>query len=98
MPSIVDCIDTFTVGTAILSFSVKSAMVFTFGLRVTRMSGTVPVAPTAFTFPPVRDHRSSILLMPLVTKSRSPASSESVDVPPLPIVTQLTLMSPSPSA
>ena len=49
MPSTVDCIDTFTVGTAILSFSVKSAMVFTFGLRVTRMSGTVPVAPTALT-------------------------------------------------
>ena len=38
-----------------------------------------------------------MLLTPLVTKSRLPASSESVEVPPLPIVTQFTLMSPRPS-
>ncbi len=98
MPRMVDCIDTLTVGTAILSLSRKSAIVFTFGLRVTRINGTAAAAETAFTWPLVRDHRSSMLLIPLVTKSSWPASSASVDVPPLPMVTQFTLKLPRPAA
>ena len=91
-------VDTFTVGTAILSPGPKSLMVLMRSSRLIRLIGCAEVATMPLTPPLVRSHSSSRLPVPVHRISTPPASSASVCAPPPESVTHLVVTSVRPSS
>lgn len=91
--------DTFTVGIAILSFSVKSATDLTTGLREIRYSGIALIADTPRTSPGVPTvfvHSATNPGSPGTAKFSLPESSASFIMLPPEIVIHVTVTGPRP--
>ncbi len=80
--STIACVETLTVGTAILSFGPKSLIDLILGSRLISVIGCAEVATMPLTPPRVRSHSSRRLPVPVLRMSTLPASSASVCAPP----------------